>query len=275
MKLFLAKPRAQKLSLPPLMKWPGGKRNLATRIVRHFPEHETYVEPFAGGAATFLRKELVEVNVLSDKDPWPILLFEDIRHGKARACAGGIRVSRSLFDRAKRSKNACMKLALSKLSFHGDRATFGPGGGQRRKVGGLQNIRAYEEKFRHVTLRVSGFEKTSRRFDSRRTVHFWDPPWPLDGQDYSEKKYELGRKGQMGKAFDPHHVMKVASSLQGYVFVIYGDHPSVREAYRAARRKHQSWKLYSLRVHGKTGTGATTTRLNLVAIKPPRKKKKR
>jgi DNA adenine methylase len=44
----------------------GGKNRLASRLVQLFPEHQTYVEPFCGGAQVFFRKGLAPAEILND-----------------------------------------------------------------------------------------------------------------------------------------------------------------------------------------------------------------
>ena len=51
----------------PIVPWIGGKRRLSKRLLALFPDHECYVEVFAGGAALyFKREEPAKVEVLND-----------------------------------------------------------------------------------------------------------------------------------------------------------------------------------------------------------------
>ena len=69
-------------TIRPPVKWHGGKRYLCHRIIEHFPEHETYVEPFGGAASVLINKPAVPVEVYNDLDERITRLFRVIRdHG--------------------------------------------------------------------------------------------------------------------------------------------------------------------------------------------------
>jgi len=63
----------------PPVKWHGGKRYLAKRIVQHFPEHRIYLEPFGGGASVLLNKPPVDVETYNDIDLRITRLFRVLR----------------------------------------------------------------------------------------------------------------------------------------------------------------------------------------------------
>ena len=59
----------------------GGKRRLAKHLIPLFPEHQCYVELFAGGAALFfLRPEKAKTEVLNDLNGGLINLYRVVQH---------------------------------------------------------------------------------------------------------------------------------------------------------------------------------------------------
>jgi DNA adenine methylase len=61
------------------VKWHGGKRYLAKRIVELFPPHRIYLEPFGGGASVLLNKPPVDVESYNDLDLRISRLFKVLR----------------------------------------------------------------------------------------------------------------------------------------------------------------------------------------------------
>lgn len=258
-------------SLPPLVVWPGGKSRMAKKLIGMMPKHETYVEPFAGGASVFFAKPLAKKSVLADADPWVVSLYQGVKAGKLRSCEDGIRGSRSLFNRSLKNNSVCHKVALSTLSFHGDRRTYGPGAKMKREgqlilAAKLGKRRCYEEKLRRATVQRGDFAAIMRRNDSKATVHFLDPPWPMD---YSDKYHADGGpkrgksrdKAAFGKAMDPRHVRAVADKMKGTVVVIYNWTPELARVFSGPR-----WKVHKVAAQTNIGRGMQR-RPNLIAIK--------
>lgn len=65
----------------PIVPWMGGKRRLSKRLLALFPNHECYVEVFAGGAALyFKREEPAKVEVLNDLNGDLVNLYRVVQH---------------------------------------------------------------------------------------------------------------------------------------------------------------------------------------------------
>lgn len=62
-----------------VLRWVGGKWDLAPFIISKFPPHKKYVEVFMGGGNIFARKELSEVNVINDLNGNLINLYRVIK----------------------------------------------------------------------------------------------------------------------------------------------------------------------------------------------------
>ena len=64
----------------PPVKWHGGKKYLAKRIIDLFPSHHTYLEPFGGAASVLLNKKPSPVEIYNDLDERITRLFRVLRN---------------------------------------------------------------------------------------------------------------------------------------------------------------------------------------------------
>jgi len=62
-----------------LLRRLGSKRKLADKIMKYFPEHRTYIEPFFGAGGMFFSKTKAKYNLLNDVDAEVINLFNVIQ----------------------------------------------------------------------------------------------------------------------------------------------------------------------------------------------------
>jgi site-specific DNA-adenine methylase len=78
----------------------GGKNRLASRLIQLFPEHQTYVEPFCGGAQVFFRKGLAPAEILNDlnEDIFNFLRICQLHHEELIRYLKYAVVSRRWFD---------------------------------------------------------------------------------------------------------------------------------------------------------------------------------
>ena len=60
----------------------GGKNRLAHLIIRHFPNHDTYIEPFFGAGGIFFNKPKAKHNILNDNDKELINFWQIVMNRK-------------------------------------------------------------------------------------------------------------------------------------------------------------------------------------------------
>lgn len=63
-----------------LIPYFGGKSRLAKNIIARFPEHQCYVEVFAGAANVFFAKEARGTEVINDLDRDLVTLYRTVKH---------------------------------------------------------------------------------------------------------------------------------------------------------------------------------------------------
>ena len=213
----------------------GGKNRLARKLIALFPEHKTYVEPFAGGAQVFFHKEPSRVEVLNDLDGEIINFFricqwhyeELIRYLKF--CI----VSRKLYDqlvatdpslltdvqRAGRffylQKNCYGGLVL-KRNYH-----YGVSQRPNYRVERIpQVLQATHERLQRVQLESLPYEEILERYDRPATLFYLDPPY------YARKLYRFNFTDE-----DFALLKERLSKLNGRFILSLNDLPEVRKLF--------------------------------------------
>jgi DNA adenine methylase len=170
----------------------GGKRALANKIIAMFPEHRTYVEPFAGGAQVFFRKEPSKVEVLNDLDR-EIANFYRVCQQHYEELVRYMRftlVSRAWFELLQVTdpktltdiQRAARHLYLSKTCYaglvrhrnYGIRVNEPPGFNPERLPSLIEET---HHRLARVQIECLPYEEVLARYDRPATLFYLDPPY--------------------------------------------------------------------------------------------------
>jgi DNA adenine methylase len=175
--------------------WLGGKARLASRIIKYFPPHKTYVEPFGGSAAVLLTKEPSAIEVFNDIDKRLFNLFRAIRDDQLfeqlqRSLDLSL-YSRAEFEKAKQQSDDSVEsarrfLVRQRQSFGGKgqhwsysttKCQGGVSSSIQRWRSGINSLPAVHLRLRNVQLECDDWRKIVSRFDSPETLLYLDPPY--------------------------------------------------------------------------------------------------
>jgi len=260
----------------PIIPWPGGKRRLLKHIYPLFPAHQTYVEPFAGGAAAlFLRPEPAPLEILNDINGDLVRLYRVVRHHLdefVRQFRWAL-VSREMFrwmqmehpDTLTDIQRAARFYYLQKLAFGGKVAgqTFGvetAGRGPRLNLLRIEEeLSAAHLRLAQVVIEHLPWHECIQRYDRPHTLFYLDPPyWKTEGYgvEFAFSEYE--------------RIAEIMRTLQGHAILSINDHPDIRRIFKG-------FTLHPVNTNYCIGAGNTraTTRGELIITsqKSPKKTK--
>jgi DNA adenine methylase len=218
--------------LKPIIARAGGKTQLVPKILKKAPSHKTYVEPFVGGGAVFLKKPLAERNVINDKDKDVMKVYKGMKNSSTiNKCNN--RPSKKKFNKikSKSNKSMCDILYLNKNSFGSGGTAYAsdkhPERFKNQKNLGIIYQKShkddYKEKLKKTTVLNQDYKKVMKRYDGKNTFFYLDPPYVGSEKVYKEQ------------GVTPEDVCKIAKSVDGKVLISYNDHPRVRKACRGMR----------------------------------------
>lgn len=204
----------------------GGKMRLGPRIAAVLPPHDVYVEPFCGSAAVLFAKERRRSpskykEVVNDVDGEIVNFFRVLRDRPREFVdlVDSTPYARAEYDLARatwRGENSDEPDALERARRFVvlARRSFGGrlGAGWSRGVGGNRNhantwarapeiLRACADRLRGVYVEDLDCLDRLRRWDSRRTCFYLDPPYPGAYQGHYAG-YELADLRALVRALD-------------------------------------------------------------------------
>ena len=213
----------------------GGKNRLARKIIELFPEHKTYVEPFAGGAQVFFHKEPSKVEVLNDLD-LEIVNFLRVcqwHHAELTRHLQFLVVSRRWYELFQRQdpealtdvQRAARFLYILKNTY-GARVvrqnfkygvTHPPNFNPRRIP---EIIEKTHQRLEGVQLECLSYEQILKRYDRPTTLFYLDPPY------WNRQLYRFNFKDS-----DFTNLAKRLGKLKGKFILSLNDHVEVRKLF--------------------------------------------
>lgn len=198
----------------PALRWHGGKWRSSAWIIRHFPPHRIYVEPFGGAASVLLRKPRSYAEVYNDLDADVVNLFRVLRSSAAADLVAALRLTpfaRDEFDLSYEVSPEPVEEArrLVVRSFMG----FGSNGYNRER-GAPTGFRANSnragttpaqdwanypdalaliiERLRGVVVENRDAVACMKQHDGPETLHYVDPPYLPETRSLRGKKAGAG-----------------------------------------------------------------------------------
>jgi DNA adenine methylase len=213
----------------------GGKNRLAKRIIALFPEHTTYVEPFAGGAQVFFHKEPSPVEVLNDLD-FEIVNFFRVCQWHFDELVRYLRyilISRKWYEllsatnpetltdiqRAGRffylQKNCYGGLVVNPTYHYG---VIKPSNYNPRRI--TEIIQKTHERLQGVQIESLPYEKILEKYDRKTTLFYLDPPY------WNRRLYRFNFKEE-----DFIELERLLHGVKGKFILSLDDRPEVRQLF--------------------------------------------
>ena len=187
----------------PVLRYHGGKFRLAPWVIKHFPPHRCYVEPFGGAAGVLVQKDRAYAEVYNDLDGDIVNVFHVLRDPVH--CANLVSqllltpYAREEFQSAYQPtedpiERARRTLVRAEMGFGSAGATKGTTGFRidtRRKHGTAQQLWArFPDSLARVCERLSGVMIENRpalsvieQHDAPDTLFYVDPPYVMDSRN--------------------------------------------------------------------------------------------
>lgn len=191
----------------PVLRWHGGKWNLAPWIISNLPPHRVYVEPFGGAGSVLIRKPRCYAEIWNDLDDQVVNLFQVLRSDRRLELVELLRLTpfaskefANAYEDCSDPVEKARRLVIR--SFMG----FGSNGHNRRTGFRSNSNRSgttpahdwvnYPDALVAIIERLQGVVILNRDacdvmsgHDGPETLHYVDPPYVLDTRSDTSADY--------------------------------------------------------------------------------------
>ncbi|MDR7653727.1 DNA adenine methylase [Acinetobacter junii] len=219
----------------PIVPWMGGKRRLVSQLIEKMPEHECYVELFAGGAALFfMREQPAKVEIINDVNGELVNLYRVVQHHLEefiRQFKWAI-ISRQMFEWLKAASTDLMTdIQRAARFYYLQHTAFGAkNSGQTFGTATTSKAPSFlriEDQLTDAYYRLSGvtvenlsWDDCLLKYDRPHSFMYADPPyWGLAGY---------------GVEFGWEHYQKMAELMKtckSKIMLSINDHPDIRNLF--------------------------------------------
>lgn len=229
----------------PALRWPGGKWRQAKQIIRHFPQHHVYVEPFGGAASVLLQKPRSYLEVYNDLDREVVTLFQVLRDpDMARELARLVELTpfaRVEFDESYEDSEGLKPVEVARRLMARSFMGFSNAAAGRWRTGFRGNCRRsgtsaavdwarmpaplmlVAQRLRGVVIECRPALEVIQHYDGGDTLFYVDPPYPKGTRGrWSETAYrhEMTDKQHRALAKALHQVEGMVI-ISGYACALY------------------------------------------------------
>lgn len=179
----------------PLLNYFGGKWRIAPWIIENLPAHKIFIEPFGGSLSVLLRKERSKREIVNDIDQELVNLYQVARdHGQVLQeklkltphsrveYKNSMIVSDDPVEMARRTIIRCY-FGIGDSFLHNHNAFRNSKVSNTCVASSWKNygecFDTIVERLRGVTIECLPYEKLFEKYDSKESLWYLDPPYPL------------------------------------------------------------------------------------------------
>lgn len=231
----------------PVIRYHGAKFRLAPWIIRNFPPHRCYVEPFGGAAGVLIQKSRAYAEVYNDLDGDIVNLFRVLRDAEFSARLVELLTltpyAREEFEAAyeacedpvERARRTIIRATMGFGSAGATKGTTGFRIDTRRRHGTAQQLWVrYPETLAPIVQRLAGVMienrpalEVMRQHDASDTLFFVDPPYLHEtryaGATHGRYYTHEMNNADHGELLDEVRQMRGMVVLCGYPSALYDD----------------------------------------------------